>query len=1042
MNKVFSLLTVGLIGLSTLISAQTTTYFQQTVDHNLHVSLNDTDHELDAEIWTTYTNNSDDKLEYLWYHVWPNAYSSAKSALAKQQMRGGNLFLFYAMAKDLGGIDGLDFKVNGEPAEWEFHAEHPDIVKVHLREPLKPGETIELHTPFKVRIPSGKISRLGHIGQSYQITQWYPKPAVYDRDGWHEMPYLNQGEFYSEFGTFDVTITLPANYTIGATGDMPVSVFTDNESEIDRLNQLDINTREYFKSKDLTGVTDNASNEFPESSKSLKTLHYHQENVHDFAWFADKRFKVLKDSIELPHSGRTVTTWVMFTPNEEDLWRDASDYIGNATYYYSLWNGDYPYNQVTAIDGTISAGGGMEYPNVTVIGESGTAFLLDVVIAHEVGHNWFYGILGSNERTNAWMDEGLNSMNETRYLIESELYDGKDLGVISSKLSEKWMNRLDLMDFEYRWIDELFSIMPARFGTTQPLQCHSDVFSSNNYGAIVYKKTAAIFAFLQQYLGTEKYDKAMRQYFQDWKFKHPSPIDLQTSIENSCGEDLSWFFNDWIKTTGNNDWKITGGKKTEDGSRVNLVNSGDLTSPVEVVAFKEDQEVGRVWVEPSTPGTRVTVEIPGAGITSVVLDPDRYDLDYDRKNNNYRFNSLLSKVEPLQIRFGTRLEDGTKTQLFFLPVMAWNAHNGMMFGATFHNTTVPLRNFEWMVTPLISNPTFSFSNELQLSGLSRLSYHTGQLSINLRARRFSTTEYIDTMYVIMEDPTPMNRLSLSVVRKFNAVTNSNWESKIKYESVFVNGFMDSEKYSDTQFRSSHTPFRSSHSFAFDAIKKRSKIIGLKQKMGFETRQFMTMENRIEPQPVGPLLILYKDIFNISTAYYQATKRIANSSKKIKLNILSSIIFNDEDEFVLNGLNNNAQIPTSGFGAQFDPMADNLLLERGESSRLLSAQTQLKHGALPLNNLAREWMSSAKLEYEFAKYLSVFGGALLYDNDNFDAVAGFIGYFGPFRIYMPLYSISMIDEMESDDESYAPYKDWMFSLNLNELNPWGIIRKTN
>ena len=1037
MNKLFSLLTVGLIGLSTFISAQTTPYFQQTVDHNIHVSLNDTDHELDAEIWTTYTNNSGDELEYLWYHVWPNAYSSAKSELAKQQMRGGNMFLFYAMAKDLGGIDGLDFKVNGEPAEWEFHAEHPDIVKVHLREPLKPGESIELHTPFKVRIPSGKISRLGHIGQSYQITQWYPKPAVYDRDGWHEMPYLDQGEFYSEFGTFDVTITLPANYTIGATGDMPVSVFTDNESEIARLNQLDINTREYFKSKDLTGVTDNASNEFPKSSQTVKTLNYHQENVHDFAWFADKRFKVLKDSITLPHSGRSVTTWVMFTPNEEDLWRDASDYIGNATYYYSLWNGDYPYNQVTAIDGTISAGGGMEYPNVTVIGESGSAFALDVVIAHEVGHNWFYGILGSNERTNAWMDEGLNSLNETRYLLES--YEGKDLGLISSRLSEKWMKRLDLMDFEYRWIDELASIMPARFGTTQPLQCHSDVFSSNNYGAIVYKKTAAIFAFLQQYLGTETFDKAMRQYFQDWKFKHPSPMDLQTSIESSCGEDLSWFFNDWIKTTGNNDWKITGGKKTEDGSSVNLVNSGDLTSPVEVVAFKEDQEVGRVWVEPSTPGTRVTVDIPGAGATSVVLDPDRYDLDYDRKNNNYRFNSLLSKVEPLQVRFGTRLEDGTKTQVFFLPVMAWNAHNGMMLGATFHNTTIPLRDFEWMVTPLISNPTFSFSNELQISGLSRLSYHTGPWSINLRARRFSTYEFIDDNLpldnLVMENPTPMNRLSLSVIRKLNEVINSKWESKMKFESVLVNGFMDSKEYSET-------PFRSSHSFAFDAIKKRGKTKGLKQKMGFETRQFITMEHRLEPPSTDIKLPLYKDVFNISTAYYQATKRIANSSKKIKLKILSSIIFHDEDEHVWNGLNNNAQIPTSGFGAQFDPMADNLLLDRGASSGLLSAQTQLEHGALPLNNFARDWMSSAKLEYEFAKYLSVFGGALLYDNDNFDAVAGFTGYFGPFQIHMPLYSISMMDKMESDDESYAPYKYWMFSLNLNKLNPWGIIRNTN
>ena len=390
---------------------------------------------------------------------------------------------------------------------------------------------------------------------------------------------------------------------------------------------------------------------------------------------------------------------------------------------------------------------------------------------------------------------------------------------------------------------------------------------------------------------------------------------------------------------------------------------------MEVVAFKDEIEVGRVWVAPSTPGTKVTVEIPGVGATSIVLDPGRYDLDYDRKNNTYRFNSLLSKVEPLQVRFGTRLEDGTKTQVFFLPAVAWNAHNGMMFGATFHNTTIPLRNFEWMVTPLISNPVFSFSEEAYLSGFAQLSYHTGPLSINFKARRFSTTEFIDTMNAgLIKNPTPMNRLSFSVARKLNAVTNSKWESKIKYESVFVNGFMDSESYDET-------PFRSSHRFAFDAIKKRGKTKGFKQKMGFETRQFITMENQLEPMPGGFELILFKDVFNISTVYYEATKRISNSNKKIKLKILSSIIFNDEDVNVWNGLNNNAQISTSGYGAQFDPMADNLLLNRGASSGLLSAQTQLDHGALPLKNLAREWMSSAKLEYELAKYLSVFRGRL-------------------------------------------------------------------
>ena len=129
---------------------------------------------------------------------------------------------------------------------WEYDPENPDIAVIHLNSPLKSGESLEIYTPFKVRIPSGEISRLGHIDQSYQITQWYPKPAVYDRDGWHAMPYLGQGEFYSEYGTFDVYLTLPDNYTVGATGDMPEG-HVDNDSERARLDVLDRNTRDYFK---------------------------------------------------------------------------------------------------------------------------------------------------------------------------------------------------------------------------------------------------------------------------------------------------------------------------------------------------------------------------------------------------------------------------------------------------------------------------------------------------------------------------------------------------------------------------------------------------------------------------------------------------------------------------------------------------------------------------------------------------------------------------------------------------------------------------
>ncbi|PCJ82256.1 MAG: hypothetical protein COA49_01805 [Bacteroidetes bacterium] len=1031
MNKALLILP-AIFSLSlTLISgfslAQTTPYFQQTVNHVINVQLNDVDDELDADIVTTYLNNSPDELDFIWMHVWPNAYSSSKTALAKQQFRGGDLFLFYAIAKDMGGIDGLDFKIDGSKANWEFHPQHPDIVKVYLNKPLASGESIEISTPFSVRIPSGKISRLGHIGESYQITQWYPKPAVYDRDGWHEMPYLDQGEFYSEYGTFDVFITLPDNYTVGATGDLLSGGSNDNDAEIYRLEKLNNETRLYFKRLDEGGAKENPEGEFPESSNKLKTLHYHQENVHDFAWFADKRFKVLKDSIKLPHSGREVTTWVMFTPNEEDLWRDASKYIGNATYYYSLWNGDYPYNQVTAIDGTISAGGGMEYPNVTVIGESRSAFSLDVVIAHEVGHNWFYGILGSNERTNAWMDEGLNSLNETRYLLQSYEDRGPDLGLISSRLSDKWMKRLDIEDFEYRWVDELAYILPARFGTDQALQCHSDAFSPANYGAIVYKKTAAIFAFLHHYLGTERFDLAMQKYFEDWKFKHPSPSDLQKSMENSCGEDLSWFFGGWINTTHKNDWKIVSSKAINGGTEVIVKNSGELTSPVEIVVFNNETKIGRKWVSPSEPGSKQIVFFDIDQATLVVLDPNRYDLDYDRKNNNSKTKGILKKVEPLKISLLTRLEDGTKTQLFYSPAMAWNAHNGLMLGATFHNTTIPLRDFEWMFTPLLSNKSSFGNSNLQLAGVSRITYHTGPFSFALKMKRFSSPERIDYTIEVDIPQSPNSRISFNAGVKLNKITNSNWSSKVKFEYAFLNGFADSDFYSSA-------PKRTSLSLKFDALKSRGNIIGLSQNMGVELRQF----NFDVPTTNLPIWQneTYSYDFLQATTYYSLNKEIGNSGHNINLQLLGKANLS-------NSYSHQSNIATAGYGADFDPMADNFIFDRNSVDGLMSNQVSLEYGALPLRHYAKNWMTSARLGIDLSDNFELFGGVLFYDTNidetASDAVAGLTYSLGPIKITMPLISSSMMSEINLG-QSYAPQDYFLFTLDLRSINPWELVRR--
>ena len=228
----------------------------------------------------------------------------------------------------------------------------------------------------------------------------------------------------------------------------------------------------------------------------------------------------------------------------------------------------------------------MEYPNVTVIGRSGSDSGLETVIVHEVGHNWFYGILGSNERENAWMDEGINSFNETRYLL-TKYGENEDISLLlggENNLSK----RFELDDFQYKWIDELSYLAPARFGADQPIQCHSNSLTQLNYGAIVYKKTAAAFAMLQSHLGTERFDAAMQLYFDTWKFRHPSPKDLQASMEQSTGEDLSWFFGDWIQTTKRNDLKL---KAASTKRGLVVKNSGELSSSAKASALVEDSVV-------------------------------------------------------------------------------------------------------------------------------------------------------------------------------------------------------------------------------------------------------------------------------------------------------------------------------------------------------------------------------------------------------------------------------------------------------------------
>ncbi|MDF1671881.1 MAG: M1 family metallopeptidase [Vicingaceae bacterium] len=679
-------------------------YFQQEVNYQINVELDDQKHQLKASETITYINNSPKTLNYIYFHLWPNAYKKYNSALGNQKLEEHSTLLYHAPDSIMGYINGLEFKVNNEPLEWYYDKEHEDICQVFLLDPLKPGDTVIINTPFNVKIPKGIFSRLGHMGQSYQITQWYPKPAVYDNDGWHQMPYLDQGEFYSEYGTFDVSITLPKNYVVGATGDL-----INGEKEIEWLNNIAKLTakKDSFDYRDMS---------FPKSSNQTKTLHYHQEKVHDFAWFADKRYHVLKGEVELPYSKRKVTTWAMFTNNEADLWMNSIEYLNDATYYYSKWNGDYPYNHVTAVDGALSAGGGMEYPNITVIGQSGNDFGLETVIMHEVGHNWFYGILGSNERAHPWMDEGLNSMNENRY-IETK-YPNRRLIGLDSVVEKSPLKLFDITQYKHKASYELAYLFNQRRNLDQPIEFDAAEYTSLNYGGIVYSKTAIVFDYLMAYLGEEVYDRCMQRYFNEWKFKHPQPKDLQYIFEDETGKDLKWFFNDLIKTTKSLDYKIVRTKKdTSNPENVLIkVRNRGVNGPFSISGVTKAGKITTTkWFE--SIDKKSFVSFPKGDFYKYRIDAELNIPEAKRKNNNLQVKGLLKKTEPLRLQLIGSVENPDKTQLFFAPIAGINMNDKGMLGMAFYNSTIPSKKFEYVIAPM-----YAFSSE-NINGYASAYYH-------------------------------------------------------------------------------------------------------------------------------------------------------------------------------------------------------------------------------------------------------------------------------------------------------------------------------
>lgn len=627
-------------------------YWQQEVKYNIKVEVDDTEKHLYAKERIVYINNSPDTLTEMYFHQWPNAYQP-KTPLAKQILEQGNTKLHFEDPLYQGSLYGSRYKINGKQTSLKPHEFGREVAWFDLPEPLNPGDSIVITTPFTVELPKGEVSRMGFLDGSYQATQWYPKPAVYDKNGWNVMPYLSIGEFYSEYGTFDVSIKIPEAYEIAASGNL---------------------------------VNSKIENGF-------KTESYHIENVHDFAWFADTTWIIETSEVILPHSGRTVKTYMKYKPEHIRDYKNSVQFVDSAVYYYSLWVGDYPYNICGAVDGGLTAGAGMEYPTVTVLGDAGGRAFHEEVTVHEVGHNWFYGILGSNERKNPWMDEGINSYYERRYYeeVKSDLDFYDFVPPLQKILRDKAPKQTEFHHYAHDFVNTR--------NIDQPANLPAPEYSDLNYASIVYSKTAVSLNYLEKYLGKKLFDEIMQDYFNTWKFKHPQPEDFKTIFKKHTDKNLDWFFEDLLTTSYPLDYKIHNAGYTWDNEKfeVTVSNNADIAGPFSVSALKNGKVVNTAWYEGYFGISKL--DFPYGDYDEVIIDYYHDLPEINRKNNRFQLYHVLGMIEPFEAARFYNFNKLDRTQAFFTPLVGYNLHDDLQIGVAATNLSIQEQPFRYMLMP-------------------------------------------------------------------------------------------------------------------------------------------------------------------------------------------------------------------------------------------------------------------------------------------------------------------------------------------------------
>jgi hypothetical protein len=591
-------------------------YWQQRVDYTINVALDTTTHTVAGDETIRYTNNSPDTLTYLWLQVDQNIYRTdsrgslinpADARWSARGFEGGDMISSFAAVRP-GAAKGatrsvaLQTTVNGT------------MLRADLDRPLAPGASVTLAIVYKFQVPEHGSDRMGRqqFGGRwlYEIAQWYPRLAVYDDvRGWNTEQYLGQGEFYLEYGDIDFAITVPRSYVVAATGNLlnPEAVLTAAERA--RLT----GARRADSTVVIIGKTEAGSaTTRPAGTSPTLTWRYSAKNVRDVAWAAAPNF------VWDASSWDGILLQSFYPPDADADWANSTAYVRHTIKHYSEKWFHYPYPTAINIAGPV---GGMEYPMIVFCSSRASGRGLFGVTTHELGHQWFPMVVGSNERLYAWMDEGFNTFINT---YSARVFYHDTTGPGASGIDQ-------FAQFAARGRDQAPSILPA------------DRVPGELLGVAAYfKPGVGLFVLRQSMLGdSSRFDAAFREYIRRWAFKHPTPADFFRTMDDALGEDLSFFWRGWFYRTDVVDQAVDSVQQHVDTAGVKSANvflesPGGLPMPVDLRLTFAGGATERVLlpVEVWLLGSRYVYvrDIPG-DVVKVEIDPDHRYPDVRRANN-------------------------------------------------------------------------------------------------------------------------------------------------------------------------------------------------------------------------------------------------------------------------------------------------------------------------------------------------------------------------------------------------------------------------